>query len=165
MNYAVVILVFIASYFIWKFWKRSRLEAEKKKARDRIENVYLVSCHPRTGQTPIVGQMEEFIEFVNYSQVMQRKKEWEALLLESGNKFFKNDEIEKRIWIEVVVIFFRHGEFVNEDFEEEFGQRVDAEVRLNRAGRHKLLAEKGPWYFKEWHGQHCVEWKKSLSSK
>lgn len=165
MKLAVVFLSICLVAWLWKLWRRSRWEVKKKRARDRIENVYLVSCHPKTNHSPFAGPMEEFIEFVPYAEVMKRKNEWEKLLEESGNKFWKNKELEERPWIEIVVIFFRHGEFVNEDFDEDFGQRVEAEVRLNRANRHKELAKKGSWYLREWHGQNCVEWKKALSSK
>ena len=159
MSAAILLLSMIVLAGGIRLYFRARHEIDKKKVRDRIENVYLATCRPENNERPAVGDMEAFVSFVPYRSAMEEKERWEMLLEESGNKFWKNPDLKEKHWIHIHVFFFRDGEFVNESLEQ-FGERVAGAVRLDRAARHaglKQLSES--WYLSEWHGQ-SVEWRK-----
>jgi len=146
---------------IVRFVRKKRHHLTLLLVRDRIENVYLITRHPMTGEAPDVGEsLAAFCEFVDYGKMEEAVAEWTALLKESGNRFWDNDEIRPSFRMEIICIFFQDGEFVNEDFAE-YSQRVGDEVRADRAIRHETLKRmNGDWYRFAHHGQNVVTWAK-----
>lgn len=162
MNLFYFLASLAVAVWLFLFWKRWKQENEKKSFRDRMENVYLVACHPKTNAPPWLGEMSPFASFVPYYEVMEERKRVVGLLEESGNRFWKNERLKKKHRLQIVVYLFRDGEFVNESFDE-YSERVAASIKQDRAVRHaalKSLSES--WYLVKWHSQNCVEWKKGL---
>lgn len=141
-----------------KLIQEKRRHAFLKRVRDRLENVYLVGCHPVTGERPDVGQMEEFCFFVEHGEMEEAVKQWEADLTESGNPLWQNEEVRPAFRIKIKCWLFQDGEFVNESLGE-YGERVEWDVKGDRSKRHGQMSQmKRGWYKFAHHGLNVVGW-------
>ena len=158
--------ILIGGSFLFAIWvavmvarilKKKREHAQLKEARDRKENAYFVACHPETGEAPDVGDMKPFVFFVPYDQAVEKMVEYEQLLDECGNNFWKNPEVRSTYHLKTILFMFQDGEFVNEDFEQ-YGIRVEDEIKADRAKRHADLKKmNGEFYLFAHHGQ-TITW-------
>lgn len=118
---------------------------ERRKWRNRIEPVFIVSNHPDTGEeTVLPPDIDAWVIHVPYRQILKHKKKVQGLLTESKNPLY-SDELPPANRLPIVTIFFRHGEFVNERWSD-FDERVEEHVKAVRANWHALLAKTEDWY-------------------
>lgn len=155
-----VIFILLLTFFLIQFINKKRYHAKLLRVRDRIENIYLVSCDPSTGLKPDVGAVAEYCEFVEPEKMETAIKEWENMLKESGNKSWDNEETRPTFRLKIIPYYFQDGEHVNEDFEE-YGERLEWEIKADRSKRHgNLKRMNADWYKFAHHKQNTVTWSK-----
>lgn len=127
--------------------------------RKRIENIYVVSRHPSTGEWLEFGSdLDNLITWVKYPHVVEqaeKQKEWLAL---AGNEHFTDEVLSEGQRLQVRTIIYQDGKHVNETWEQ-FGKRVKAEVQADRQERHSVLKDAdSSWYDKYGNHQNGIDW-------
>ena len=125
------------------------------------EDVFVVSCHPRSGEIPEieVEELEEFIVFCDYQDVIQTVEEEKYWLRKSGNMFF-DQSLSVNQQLLVIPIIFQDGKHIAETWSD-FPERVVKEIQTRRVLRHDMLKRADPdWYNKFGNLQRGVNWQK-----
>lgn len=126
-----------------------RESVDRLSLRRRLENVYVVSCHPVTKEQAEVGpDLDKVIFWASFRQTYKTARKYERWLEESGNRFVGPD-VPDRYRLKVVPIIFQDGANVNETFEE-FADRVVAEIREDRSIRLSALRDQDPLRFQKY---------------
>lgn len=124
----------------------------------RIENIYVVTKHPETGEKPFLGDLgtiDGLVRFAPYGRATKTMNTEQGLLQQSGNHFWQQGKID------IIPIIFQDGVNVNESWGE-FEQRVIEEIKQDRAKRHEgLKAQNSVWYMEHGNDERQVyEWEK-----
>lgn len=126
--------------------------------RRRWENVYVVSCHPKTGEpASIPEELEGLVVNAPFRLVWKTARKYERHLQESGNKFAADDCPEKSR-VKVLTLIYQDGRNASETWGE-FEERVVQEIREDRAVRNEDLRNADfVWYMKHGNRQAGVRW-------
>lgn len=150
-------LIFV--YFLWNFgpvfgvigtavfivvavivYQRAKRFKELKFFGNLKEDFYIISKHPSGSWEASFQGIEEFYLNVPFEKVLSTIPIVERKLVESGNLFFIDLELDESKQISVIPIIYQDGEFVNENWSE-FLVRAEKFIRDRRSNRHKLLKE------------------------
>lgn len=155
MTLVFLALVFAVVYYVVKFIKSMRYHASLKELQNRIDNIYIVSGHPKSGNMPDLGDISELCFFSKHNDMEDTLREVSKMVVASGNRLYNEMAVNR---IEIVQFFFQDGENINENWEE-YEQRLIAEIKADRAKRHAALSRQNRgWYKYAQHGQNVHEW-------
>ncbi len=131
----------------------------------KYEDIFVISRHPDTdNEFKLPTGFDQFVVWADFEDVMEEVKDQKEWLREAGNMFFVDPGLKEHEKIQVHAIIFQDGEFVNEDWSEEFPERAIIEIKNKRVIRHGLLREANlDWYNKHSNRQRGVAWQPQKS--
>ncbi len=132
----------IIAFFLYELSKWLTL----RKYSTRIDNIYIISNHPATGDELKVPEgLERFCVSVTHQHVIKEVRKQELLLRTAKNPFFIGNITGKQKLC-VVPIIFQSGEYVTEGWKD-YKKRVIFQVKSELSDKHAYLkAKKESWY-------------------
>lgn len=152
----------------------AKIEAERMAEEDRYktmyEDIFVISRNPDAKRWEDeefdlwAEDVEELVVWADFEKVRKEVQRQENLLYVNGNKFWIDEELEPEERIRVIPIILKDGEFINEEWGEEFRDRCREVIQEQRKHRHRILKEYDPdWYDEVSNRQKGVAWSKAIA--
>ena len=128
----------------------NRVEHAKEIDRYKVmyDDIVVISRHPDTEEElDLPKELVSVVVWADYEDVIEEVSSQKDWLREAGNKFFVDSSLLEHQKIQVHALIYQDGEFINEDWNEEFRDRSIEFIKNKRAIRHGLLKSTDPVYY------------------
>lgn len=123
------------------------------------EDIFVISRHPETNEELSLPGLDHVVVWADYEEVKEEVKNQKEWLRVAKNTFVIDPTLEECERIQIHSIIYQDGEFVNEDWQEEFLERAKMDIKNKRVIRHGLLKTTNPiWYDEVSNRQRGVVW-------
>ena len=155
-------IILLCVWFAKVFAEKYAYSKEIDRYKVMIDDVIVISRHPKTGEElDLPEDLKSVVVWADYECVIEEVADQKEWLREAGNRFFVDPSLLEHQKIHVHSLIYQDGEFINEDWNEEFFERAVEFIKNKRAIRHGLLKSVDPVYYnKIGNRQRGVVWSK-----